>query len=40
MKNIHEEIEAWVRAGSPEFQRPGSELVKLGDWDLSYNTPG
>ena len=35
-----EEIEAWVRAGSPEFQRPGSELVKLGDWDLSYNTPG
>ena len=35
-----EEIEAWVRAGSPEFQRPGSELVKLGDWDLSYTTPG
>ena len=31
-----EEIEAWVRAGSREFQRPGSELVKLRDWDLSY----
>ena len=35
-----EEIEAWVQAGSPEFQRPGNTLVKLGDWDLSYNTPG
>ena len=35
-----EEVEAWVRAGSPEFQRPGSELVKLGDWDLSYTSPG
>ena len=35
-----EEIEAWVQAGSPEFERPGSELVKLGDWDLSYTTPG
>ena len=35
-----EEIKAWIRNGSPQFQRPGSELVKLGDWDLSYTTPG
>ena len=32
-----EEIEAWVQAGSPEFERPGSELVKLGDWETGIS---
>ncbi len=35
-----EELEAWARAGSPKSERPGSQLKKLGDWDLSYATPG
>jgi hypothetical protein len=35
-----DEIEAWFRAGSPEMDRPGSRLRKLGDWDLTYVTPG
>ena len=35
-----EELEAWVREGSPELERTGSTLRKLGDWDLSYVTPG
>jgi hypothetical protein len=35
-----DELEAWTRAGSPKLERPGSNLKKLGDWDLSYVTPG
>jgi uncharacterized lipoprotein YddW (UPF0748 family) len=35
-----EELAAWVRAGSPRVERPGSSLKKLGDWDLGYATPG
>ena len=35
-----DEIEAWVRAGEPELERPGSKLRQLGDWDLTYATPG
>ncbi|MFN0168055.1 MAG: family 10 glycosylhydrolase [Bryobacteraceae bacterium] len=35
-----EELQAWVRAGSPAIERPGTNLKKLGDWDLSYVTPG
>jgi len=35
-----EELEAWAAAGSPKIERPGSELKKLGDWDLTYATPG
>ncbi len=35
-----EEIAAWVQSGSPPFPRSASELTKLGDWDLSYATPG
>ena len=35
-----EELEAWARAGSPKFDRPGTTLKRLGDWDASYDTPG
>ena len=35
-----EEIAVWVRAGAPQLARPGSNLRRLGDWDLSYVTPG
>ena len=35
-----EELEAWTRAGSPKFDPPGTTLKRLGDWDLSYDTPG
>lgn len=35
-----EELEALARAGSPPFPKPGKELRKLGDWDLTYVTPG
>ena len=35
-----EEIANWVRAGAPKLPRPGSSLRRLGDWDLSYATPG
>ena len=35
-----EELDAWVAAGSEPLERPGTELKKLGDWDLSYDTPG
>ena len=35
-----EEIEAWVDARQPSLSVPGTELRRLGDWDLSYVTPG
>ncbi len=35
-----EEISQWVRSGSARIDRPGTRLHKLGDWDLSYDTPG
>ena len=35
-----EELEDWARAGSQPFVTPGRNLRKLGDWDLSYATPG
>ena len=35
-----DEIEAWVRAGSPELALPGNKLRKVGDWDLTYMNPG
>ena len=34
------EIEAWARAGGPEIPLPARPLRSLGDWDLSYATPG
>jgi len=35
-----DEIEAWTRAGEPSLATPTLALRKLGDWDLSYVTPG
>jgi hypothetical protein len=35
-----DEIEEWVSRGSPPLDRPGSNLRKVGDWDLAYETPG
>ena len=35
-----EELQSWVRQGSAGLERPGSTLTRLGDWDLSYVTPG
>lgn len=35
-----EDLQSWVRQGSPGLERPGSTLTRLGDWDLSYMTPG
>lgn len=35
-----DEIRAWVSSGSPAFHRPGATMTKLGDWDLTYATPG
>ena len=35
-----EELAAWARAGAPRIELPGSTLKKLGDWDLTYATPG
>ena len=35
-----EELQSWVGQGAPSLERPGSTLTRLGDWDLSYMTPG
>ena len=35
-----DELSAWVRDGSPELNRPGVNLRRLGDWDTSYVNPG
>jgi len=34
------ELEEWVKKGKPEYETTTSKLTKLGDWDLSYVTPG
>lgn len=34
------EIAHWVASGSPNIAIPGMSLKKLGDWDLTYATPG
>jgi uncharacterized lipoprotein YddW (UPF0748 family) len=35
-----EDIAAWTRAGEPSLSSPTMSIRKLGDWDLSYRTPG
>ena len=35
-----EEIAAWQAAGEAELAAPTRALHLLGDWDLSYQTPG
>lgn len=35
-----EELAAWRAAGFPPVARPRSALTRMGDWDLSYQTPG
>ena len=35
-----QELEDWIGSGSPKLEVSGSRLRKLGDWDLSYDTPG
>ena len=35
-----DEIEAWKKAGEPSLTAPTMAIRKLGDWDLSYKTPG
>ena len=35
-----EEIEAWVNNGKPNLDAPLLTVNKLGDWDMSYITPG
>ena len=35
-----DELEAWSDAGGPGLETETLELRKLGDWDLSYATPG
>jgi len=34
------ELEDWIRSGAPPLERRGTDLRRLGDWDLSYGTPG
>lgn len=35
-----EELAAWAEAGNPRTARGRSKLTRIGDWDLSYGTPG
>ena len=35
-----EEIAAWHQAGGPDLTTSAVDLDRLGDWDLSYQTPG
>jgi hypothetical protein len=35
-----EELADWHAKGSPNVAKPHSTLSKLGDWDMSYRTPG
>lgn len=34
------EIESWIKAGQPNLAAPTRSVIKLGDWDLGYSTPG
>ena len=35
-----DEIEAWAAAGKPPVRSGTARLLSLGDWDMSYATPG
>ena len=35
-----QEIAAWVADGSPPMTSPPMKITRLGDWNLSYITPG
>ena len=35
-----EELAAWAALGCPPVERPRAALHRIGDWDLSYQTPG
>ncbi len=35
-----DEIDAWQASGESDLPDPRADLSKLGDWDLSYVTPG
>ena len=35
-----EELADWRNRGCPPVDRPRSALTRIGDWDLSYQTPG
>ncbi len=35
-----EELAAWRARGRPPIERPRSQLTRIGDWDLSFQTPG
>ncbi len=35
-----EELTQWAQSGSPAVEKPQGRLVRIGDWDWSYDTPG
>ena len=35
-----EEVEAWIRSGEPGLVPASGPLHQLGDYDLTYQTPG
>lgn len=35
-----DEVRVWAESGKPSLATPKTELKRLGDWDLSYVTPG
>ena len=35
-----DEISSWMRSSMPSLASPVMSLLKLGDWDLTYITPG
>jgi len=35
-----DEIAAWIEAGEPSLASTTMRLLTLGDWDMSYATPG
>lgn len=35
-----EELADWSARGGPPVARPRSDLTRIGDWDLTYQTPG